>query len=244
MNIVILGATGGIGSQIANKLAPHNNLFMGGRNIDKLYSLKDKIRANTTNIVEGSILDASSFSNVESFLKEANREMGSIDTLINCIGSLILKPAHLTSEEELLETIKVNLFSSFAIIKYGIKYLRKNGGNMIFFSSAVSKTGLKNHEAIASSKGAVESLVISAASTYAKYNIRINSISPGLVATELTKSIIENDISFEYSRQLHALGRIGKPKNIIPIIECLLHEDSDWITGQNFRIDGGLPNLK
>ena len=183
MNIVILGATGGIGSELSKALAAKNNLFLGAQNIDKLNNLKIELKNMTKNTFEGDILDASGFKNVEYFMQMANHNLGHIDAVINCIGSLILKPAHLTSEDELLNTIKINLFSSFAIIKYGIKYLRNSGGNMIFFSSSAAKIGLANHEAIACSKGAIESLVTSSASTYAKFNIRVNSISPGLVET-------------------------------------------------------------
>lgn len=244
MNIVIFGSTGGIGSKLVSELSKDNNLFLGAQDSTKLENLITTTKSKTSNTVHGSLLDASSFENVGNFMKMANEQLGGIDAIINCVGSLILKPAHLTSEDELLETIKINLFSSFSIIKYGIKYLRNKGGSMIFFSSSAARVGLSNHEAIASAKGAIESLVISAASTYAKYNIRLNSISPGLVKTNLTNKITENQISLDYSTKLHALGRIGKPNNFIPIIKCLLDVDSDWITGQNFKVDGGLSNLK
>ena len=244
MNIIIFGATGGIGSAITSALSEKHNLFLAGRDSMKLDNLIESIKIKTSNKIEGSLVDASSFENVESFMKIASGRLEKIDAIINCVGSLILKPAHLTSEQELLETMKINLFSSFSIIKYGIKYLRNTGGSMIFFSSSAASVGLSNHEAIASAKGAIESLVTSAASTYAKYNIRFNSISPGLVKTNLTKRITENDVSYDYSRKLHALKRIGSPNNFIPIINCLLEQDSDWITGQNFKVDGGLSNLK
>ncbi len=79
---------------------------------------------------------------------------------------------------------------------------------------------------------------------YAKYNIRINAIAPGLVESNLSKYIIKNKFSFDYSLGLHPLNRIGKPKNIVPAIKWLLDENSDWITGKSIRIDGGLSNLK
>jgi len=243
MNIVLFGSTGGIGSKLASYLSADNNLFLGARDPQKLNNLISKIQ-KPSNTISGALLDASTFTSVEEFIKTAIKELGSIDGIINCVGSLILKPAHLTSEDELLETIKINLFSCFAITKFGFRYLKNNGGSIIFFSSSAAKVGLSNHEAIASSKGAIDSLVASAASTYAKYNIRLNSISPGLVKTNLTRNIIENEASLKFSTKLHALGRIGKPENFIPIVQCLLDPSSDWITGQNFNVDGGLSNLK
>ena len=87
-------------------------------------------------------------------------------------------------------------------------------------------------------------MVLSAASTYARYNIRVNAIAPGLVDTPLTNKIISNKVSLDYSKSLHGLNRIGKPENFIPIINSLIDERSDWITGQTFFIDGGLSNVK
>ena len=121
----------------------------------------------------------------------------------------MLKPAHLTGELELENVFRTNVFSCFGILKYGFKYLRKNGGSLIFFSSSASRVGLKNHEAIASAKAAVSGFVLSAASTYAKYNIRVNAIAPGLVDTPLTEKIINNKISLDYSTKMHGLKNGG-----------------------------------
>lgn len=241
MNIVILGATGGIGKCLSHELIKKNNLFLGARKKEKIDELLSEFKSNS---ISGSALDASNFESVKHFLDESNNFLQSIDCIINCVGSLLLKPAHLTNEEELDNLFKINVFSSFSIIKYGFKYLRKNGGNLIFFSSAAASVGLKNHDAIAAAKGAVSSLVLSAASTYAKYNIRVNAIAPGLVETPLTEKIINNKISLDYSKNLHGLNRIGKPENFIPLINALIDKQSDWITGQTFNIDGGLSNVK
>ena len=242
MNIVILGATGGIGSSILSHLKGENNIYFGSKSISKINDLI----SNTANknILKGSQIDASSFDEMKGFIDNANKELGSIDCIINCVGSILLKPAHTTTEDELLDVLKTNLFSCFSIIKYSFKYLRKNGGSIIFFSSAAAKVGLKNHEAISSAKGAISSLVQSSASTYAKYNIRINAIAPGLVDSPLTKHIVENEISLDFSKKMHALNKIGETKNFIPAIDFLINPRSDWITGQTISIDGGLSNLK
>lgn len=242
MNIVILGATGGIGSCLSKELSLKNNLFIGYRDNEKYDHLKSTI--NSQNLFSGEIIDINDFDFSKNFLNNANNYMGSIDCIISCLGSLLLKPAHLTSEDDLINVFNTNVFSSFSIIKHSFKHLRKNGGNMIFFSSAAANVGLKNHDAIGSAKGALSSLVTSSASTYAKYNIRINAIAPGLVETPLTQKIVSNDISLEYSKNLHGLDRIGKPENFIPIIKSLIDPRSDWITGQTIHVDGGLSNVK
>ena len=247
MNIILLGATGGIGKCLTSELLSNHNLFISSRDKNNLSNLiydLNQNKINSNNLLNGSVLDVSRFESVEEFLIKGNDFLGSIDCIINCVGSLLLKPAHATTEKELLEIFQTNVFGCFAILKYSFKFLRKNGGSLILFSSAASKVGLKNHEAIASAKAAVSSLVLSAASTYAKYNIKINAIAPGLVDTPLTEKIVNNKLSLDYSTSLHGLNRIGKPENFIPIISSLLDPRSDWITGQTFFVDGGLSNVK
>ena len=242
MNILLIGATGGIGSALTKSLSKNHNLFIGSRNNENLSILKNSI--STVNKLDSHIVDVCEFESINTFLDEGYNSLGSINCIINCSGSLLLKPAHLTSEEEIESIFRTNVFSCFHLLKGGFKFLKDNGGSFIFFSSAASKIGLKNHEAIASAKGAVSSLVLSAASTYANYNIRINAIAPGLVDTNMTKRITSNKPSLEFSKKLHVLNRIGNGDNFIPIVNSLIDERSDWITGQTLFVDGGLSNLK
>ena len=111
-------------------------------------------------------------------------------------------------------------------------------------STAAASIGLANHELIASAKSGVEGLVRSSAKTYARKDIRINSVAPGLVETPLSSKIVSNPIALKASEKMHALGRIGKPKNISDMIRFLINPEHNWITGQNFIIDGGLSSTK
>lgn len=248
MNIVLLGATGGIGKCLSKELLISHNLFIGSRYKKNIEILINEINTdnndNLVNTINGDIVDASNFESVSSFLNKANEHLGSIDCIINCVGSLLLKPAHLTSEEEFDNVLRTNVFSCFSILKHSFKFLKSNGGSIIFFSSAASKVGLKNHESISSAKAAISAMALSAASTYARYNIRVNAIAPGLVETPLTEKIVSNKMSLDYSKNLHGLNRIGKPENFIPIINSLIDDRSDWITGQTIFVDGGLSNVK
>lgn len=242
MNIVIIGAAGGIGSALSDHFSENHNLFLGSRDETKLSKLKDSIISN--NKCDISTLDVTNFDSIENFISAAHNYLGSINCIINCSGSLLLKPAHITSENDLDQIFKTNVYSCFGIMKSSYRFLRANGGSVILFSSAASKVGLKNHEAIASAKGAISSFVVSAASTYASNNIRINAIAPGLVDTPLTERITKNKASLDYSKNMHALNRIGNPENFIPLLDSLIDERSDWITGQTFFVDGGLSNIK
>ena len=135
MNIVILGATGGIGSCLVEYLSNDNNLFIGSRDLNKVNHLAEKINTLSSFNVNGTQLDASKFDSIKDFLDSANDYLGSIDCIINCVGSLLLKPAHTTLEEELEQVYRTNVFSAFGVIKYGFKFLRNNGGSIICFSS-------------------------------------------------------------------------------------------------------------
>ena len=246
MNIVVLGATGGIGSKLSLNLSEDNNLFLGSRDQQKFQNLKDEIRYNQINSkkIGGSQVNVTDFDSIKNFIDESNNFLGSIDCIINCVGSLLLKPAHATSLDDLNNVFSTNLFSCFGVLKFGFPYLKKNGGSVLFFSSAAAKVCLKNHEAISSAKAAISALALTASATYANYNIRVNAIAPGLVDTPLTEKIVNNKMSLDYSKNLHGLKRIGKPENFIPIVRSIIHKQSDWITGQTICVDGGLSNVK
>ena len=122
--------------------------------------------------------------------------------------------------------------------------MRKNGGNILFFSSGAAQIGLVNHEAIASAKSGLEGLVRSAAATYSKYNIRVNALALGLVDSNLSANIMSNPKSLEMSKKMHSLGDVGKPKDISKFALPLLNDNSSWITGSVINIDGGLSTTK
>jgi NAD(P)-dependent dehydrogenase (short-subunit alcohol dehydrogenase family) len=121
--------------------------------------------------------------------------------------------------------------------------MRKSGGSIVLMTTAAARLGLANHEAIAAAKAGVIGLMQSAAASYASRGIRVNAVAPGLVKTGLTERIWSKETSAEYSRNMHALGRLGEPKDVASLIVWLLDPENDWITGQVFGVDGGLGTL-
>ena len=231
MNILVLGAAGGIGSQLVSDLAEFHNLLLGyNHNMPVAQSAKLEP------------VDACSFDSVQSFVQTGLNEFGSIDSIINLPGNLILKPAHLSTEEEFYKSIDINLKSAFSVVRASGSLLRDC--SIVLMSTAAVKVGLANHELIASAKSGVEGLARSAAKTYAKKNIRINTVAPGLVDSPLSSKIINNSIALNVGKKMHALGEIGKPKHISNMISFLIDPENNWITGQNFVVDGGLSSTK
>jgi len=237
---IVLGASGGIGSQVAKNLAKRGSqLVLGARSQEKL----NEIALQTGGVAYP--LDATDFTQVEALVKFTMETYGRLDGVSHCIGSILLKPAHLTSVEEFDFTLKVNLYSAFYVVKSASRSMFKTGGSIVLCSSAVARTGLVNHEAIAAAKAGVTGLVQSAAATYGRYNIRVNCVAPGLVETPLTERITGNEASRKHSEDMHALGRLGTPNDVAEAIDWLLDNSrSNWVTGQTIGVDGGLGTIR
>jgi NAD(P)-dependent dehydrogenase (short-subunit alcohol dehydrogenase family) len=177
-------------------------------------------------------------------MKEATEQFGTLDGVSNCVGSVYLKPAHLTSPEDWQATLATNLTSAFAVVRAAGDVMRQSGGSVVLLASAAARTGLPNHEAIAAAKGGVIGLALSAAATYSRAKIRFNVVAPGLVKTAATARITESPAGAKASLGMHPLGRFGEPDDIASAIVWLLDPAQSWVTGQVLGVDGGLADLK
>lgn len=237
-SIAILGATGTIGSTLARRLVQQRQpVILVGRDDAKLQALSKELDQPFLTV------DLTQSQPLIEGLREIAADQGGLHGLVNCVGSILLKPAHSTSDDEFRQTVETNLFTAFATVSAGGKLLRENGGSIVLFASAAAETGIANHEAIAAAKAGVIGLGRSAAATYAPNNIRVNVISPGLIRTEMTRRIWENEKSAAASEQMHALRRLGEPHQVASLASWLLDPENDWITGQVIGIDGGLGHV-
>lgn len=236
---VITGATGGIGSELARQLARNGaRLLLGGREAAKLESLAAEIKAQSF------VLDATDFAQTEAFIARAVELFGHLDGAVNCVGSLLLKPAHLTTDAEWHSTIALNLTTAFALLRASAKAMMTDGGSIVLVSSAAGRTGLSNHEAIAAAKAGIIGLTQSAAASYATRGIRVNCVAPGLVRTPLTARITGNETALKGSVAMHALGRVGEASDVASAIRWLLDPAQSWVTGQVLGVDGGLATVR
>lgn len=235
---LILGATGSVGSELTRRLVrAGHNVFAAGRDHDELDRL-----AMESECAMG-IFDATSFESVEQVVEQAVETFGRIDGAANCVGSVLLKPAHLTGEAEWGDVVAVNLTSAFALLRSVAKRMRKVGGSVVLVSSAAARLGIANHDAIAAAKAGIVGLTLSAAATYASHSIRVNAVAPGLVKSKMTRRLWEQPVPAQASAAMHALGRIGEPNDVAAAIEWLLDPSHDWVTGQVIGIDGGLGSV-
>lgn len=236
---LILGASGGIGSALARRLVARGaRTVLAAPDSERLDALARELSA------EAVVLDARDFEAVSLCVEGVLATQGRLDGIACLVGSILLKPAHSTSATELRETLEQNLLPAFATLAAAGRHLRKRGGSVVLMSSAAARTGLPNHEAIAAAKGAVASLALSAAATYAASALRVNALLPGLVRTPLSARITASPASLAASEALHPLGRIGTAEEVASAIAWLLDPEQSWVTGQLLGIDGGLATVR
>lgn len=238
---VIVGAAGGIGSELCRRLAARGpcRLLLAGRDAGKLDALAAELSADC--VVRS--LDATDPAAVDAAFAAAAERFGALSGAVNLCGSILLKPAHLTTDKEFADTLATNLLSAFHVLRAAVKTMT-GGGSVVLMSTVATKIGLANHEAIAAAKGGINGLVISAAATYAARGLRVNAVAPGLVRTPLSARLTANEATLKASTAMHPLGRVGEPGDVAAALEWLLDPATTWVTGQVISIDGGLSSVR
>jgi len=235
-NIILTGATGGIGNSILEKLITSGaNVLATGTNEDKLKSIKEKYK---TVITEK--FDISNHSEIESFVNKANDNLGGrIDVLINNAGITRDNLSIRMKEEEWQKVIDINLTSTFLLSKNSIKkMLKSKKGKIINITSVVGHTGNIGQANYTASKAGVVAMSKSLALEYGKKNINVNCISPGFITTDMTDKI--NDEYKEMLKSRIPLDRFGSPNDIANAVIFLSSQLSDYITGETLHVNGGM----
>ncbi|SHF45972.1 SDR family NAD(P)-dependent oxidoreductase [Chryseobacterium takakiae] len=168
-----------------------------------------------------------------------------IDGLVYAPGSINLKPFNRLSEEDFKHDFTINVLGAVKCIQKLLPNLKKSGNaSIVLYSSVAAKTGMPFHASVASSKCAVEGLTRSLAAEFSAQKIRVNAIAPSLTDTPLASQLLSTPEKREASAKRHPLQRIGNANEIARLTAFLLSDDTSWITGQVFGIDGGLGTIK
>ena len=235
-NIIVTGASGGIGNSIVKKLNKAGaNILASGTRIEKLEELKK----NFENI---KILkfDISQSDKISEFIENATNELGgSLDGLVNNAGITQDNLAIRMSLEEWQKVININLTSTFLMSKFAIKKMLKNkSGKIVNITSVVGHTGNLGQANYTASKAAIVAMSKSLSIEYAKKNININCISPGFIKTAMTDNIDEKFKEVIVSKIPSA--RLGEPDDIANAVLFLSSDQSDYINGETIHVNGGL----
>ena len=228
---LIFGATGSIGSSLANQLYEEKkDCHLVGRNKEEVEKLARKLNYNF------SICDVLRMD----FAKKLSEELVDIEILgiAYCVGSIDIKPFKLTKASDFVSSYVLNLVSVTEIIRNFQENLNKNNASVVLFSTVAAKKGFINHSIISSAKSGVEGLTVALAAEFAP-NIRVNCIAPSLTKSKMAKNVIKNSKIEESIAKLHPLKRIGEGVDAANLAFFLLSKNSSWITGQIIGVDGG-----
>ena len=235
MKKLILGATGSIGSSLAKKIVDDGgSVHLVGRDESSLSALASELNSSFTTC---DVLE-------ENFSSKILNDLGEtpINGLAYCVGSIDLKPLKLTKNSDFMQSFNLNLISATEIIKNTSDNLKQNKGSIVLFSTVAVKKGFTNHAIVASAKGAVEGLTVSLAAEFAP-NIRVNCIAPSLTKSKISNFLLKNEKIAEGIAKMHPLKRLGEGSDSSAVAHFLLSENSSWITGQIFGVDGGRSSL-
>ena len=235
-NIIVTGASGGIGNSIVKKLVESGaNILASGTKSEKLEELKSKYK--DIKILKFNILN---HDKTEDFIENATAELGgNLDCLINNAGITQDNLGIRMSIEEWKKVIDINLTSTFLLSKFAIKKMLKNKyGKIVNITSVVGHTGNLGQSNYTASKAGIVAMSKSLALEYAKKNININCISPGFIKTAMTEKIDdkfkENIISKIPS------ARLGEPEDIANAVIFLASSHSNYINGETLHVNGGM----
>ena len=228
-NILIVGASSGIGAAIAQSLNLKGaNLYTASRTEGETPSI---LHIN----FDAQLPDYQGFTQLPDV----------IHGFVYAPGTINLKPFGRISMDDFKNDFQINVLGAIGILQAILpKLKRADGASVVLFSTVAVQTGMGFHSSIAASKGAIEGLTRSLAAEFAMQKIRVNCIAPSLTDTPLAKQLLATDEKKEASNRRHPMGRYGTSQDVANAALFLLGEESSWVTGQILGIDGGMGSLK
>ncbi|MCX7728984.1 MAG: SDR family oxidoreductase [Bacteroidia bacterium] len=233
MNITVIGASSGIGKEILQYFVSYKDY--------KLWASYNKVPIVSSNEGQATYFHYD-------VLQENNPleelSIQTLDALIYCPGTVLLKPFEKISLQEFKTNLEVDVLGFIKTLQHFLPSLKKSkSASVVVFSSVAAKIGMPYHASVSIAKAGLDALIRTLAAEYAP-KIRFNSIALSLIQTPLTQHLVNTESKVQAISQRHPLKRIGNPSDVVPLVKYLISEESSWITGQNFVIDGGITAIK
>jgi len=234
-NILITGASGGIGNELVKKFVSlGGNVLGSGTKAEKLDIIKKKypnIKVKRFDILE--------HARIEEFIDNVALELGGLDILINNAGTNIDNLSLRMKDDEWKKVIDINLTSTFLLAKYAIKKMLKNKfGRVVNITSVVGHTGNVGQSNYAASKAGIIGMSKSLAIEYAKKNVTVNCVSPGFIVSDMTMNIAEKVKLYLTSRI--PMGKLGTGEDVSNCVAFLSSEQASYVTGETLHVNGGM----
>lgn len=239
---IVTGASKGIGASIAKYFAAEGAKVVVNYATSKEDAEK-VVKAITDNggtaiPVQG---DVAKEADITRLFEETKNAFGALDILVNNAGIYTYEPIEQVSEKTFQQQFNINVLGSLFAIQASLKLFGDKGGNIINISSEAGKTPLPTGSVYSATKAALDAITISLSKEFSGRNIRINSILPGVVETEGSRSA--GFIGSDAETKLVAntpLGRTGQPEDIAKVAVFLASDDAAWITGEKISVSGGI----
>lgn len=227
---LIIGASGGIGKEIALQLADSGKQVIATFNKNTPDFVNPNIRFHQLDVLEETIS-----------LDDLPEELAGF---VYCPGSITLRPFERMKPADFESDYKLQVAGAIKLLQLALPRLKKSStASIVLFSTVAVQTGLPFHTQVSASKGAIEGLTRALAAEYAP-KIRVNCIAPSLTDTPLAASLLNTEQKREANALRHPLKRIGTPEDIANMATFLLSEKSGWMTGQVLHVDGGMSSVK
>ena len=237
--VLVTGATGGLGEDICLALAGQGAIPIVHYNSNevKATELLDKIKALGVETI-GIKADIRVEPEVQAMIKEIKNKFGRLDCLVNNAGVLTRGFMAMQSLQKYREAVDINLFGSFLVLKHVAQVMiNQKHGSVVNMSSAAGIGGLKGQGVYSSTKGALNSMTIVMAKEMADFNVRVNAVAPGFIASGMLENATRQD---EKHKEVIPLKRFGKASEVSSVVLFLLSDAASYMTGQILVIDGGL----
>ncbi|MFN7890871.1 MAG: SDR family NAD(P)-dependent oxidoreductase [Pirellula sp.] len=238
--ILVTGGSSGIGRETSILLSRLGaELVIVGRNPERLEATRSRLEGGPHHVEE---IDLSDTIKIPDWLKSVSKEVGTFHGLVHSAGTQLTKPLRVTSHDEIEDMMRINIVAALSLVK-GFRQkgvVDSQGGSVVFLSSVMGLVGQAGQATYSATKGALVSLTKTLAMELAREKIRVNSVAPAMVRTEMMDTMFQSLLPEQVAAivSMHPLG-IGTPEDVANAIAFLLADTGRWITGTTLVIDGG-----